>query len=196
MIVRIVAHVSAICLSATAAGFLQSACVPLAVTGAVAGTAWVATDRRTTASQLDDQVIEDKSVLALNERFKGEAHVNVTSYNGVALLTGEVPAESAKTDAEQVVRSTPKVRAVQDDLVVGSVSSLETRTNDTIITSKVKARFVEANKFQINVVKVVTERGTVYLMGAVRRDEADAATEIARTTSGVERVIRIFEYLD
>jgi len=195
VIVRIVAHVSATCVSAAVA-FLQSACVPLAVTGAVAGTAWVATDRRTTASQLDDQVIEDKSVLALDERFKGDTHVSVTSYNGIALLTGEVPNESAKTDAEQIVRSTPKVRTVQDELTAGPVSSLETRTNDTIITSKVKARFVEANKFQMNVVKVVTERGTVYLMGVVRHDEADAATEIARTTSGVERVVRVFEYQD
>jgi len=176
---------------------LESACVPLLVGTAVVGTATVATDRRTTGAQLDDEVIEDKNVLAINERFRGgDYHINVTSYNGVVLLTGEVPTESAKTDVERMIRSTPKVRAVQDELVVGPVSSLEQRSNDALITSKVKARFVEANKFQINVVKVVTERGVVYLMGVVRHDEADAATELARTTAGAQRVVRVFEYID
>jgi osmotically-inducible protein OsmY len=163
----------------------------------VVGTATVATDRRTTGAQLDDEVIEDKNVLAINERFRGgDYHINVTSYNGVVLLTGEVPTESAKTDVERMIRSTPKVRAVQDELAVSPVSSLEQRSNDALITSKVKARFVEANKFQINVVKVVTERGVVYLMGVVRHDEADAATELARTTAGAQRVVRVFEYID
>jgi len=177
--------------------FAQTACVPLLVTGAVVGTAVVATDRRTTGAQLDDEVIEDKNAAALGERFKGgEFHINVTSYNGIVLLTGEVPTEAARTDVEQVVRSTPKVRAVQNELVVGPATSLDSRSNDTLITSKVKARFVEANKFQINVVKVVTERGVVYLMGVVRHDEANAATEIARTTDGVQRVVKVFEYID
>ncbi len=94
------------------------------------------------------------------------------------------------------MRSMPKVRIVQNELVVGPTSSLSARTNDTLITSKVKARFVEAHdKFQINHVKVVTERGVVYLMGIVRRDEGDAAAEIARTTSGVQRVVKVFEYI-
>ena len=175
----------------------ETACVPLLVGTAVVGTAAVATDRRTTGAQLDDEMIEDKNVLAINERFRGgDYHINVTSYNGIVLLTGEVPTESAKTDVERMIRSTPKVRAVQDELVVGAVSSLEQRSNDTLITSKVKARFVEANKFQINVVKVVTERSVVYLMGVVRHDEADAATELARTTAGAQRVVRVFEYID
>lgn len=176
---------------------VETACVPVVVTGAIAGTAMVATDRRTTGTQLDDEVIEDKNVVALKERFKGgDFHINVTSYNGIVLLTGEVPTESARADVEQVVRATPKVRAVQNELVVGPATNLESRSNDTLITSKVKARFVEANKFQINVVKVVTEHGAVYLLGVVRHDEADAATEIARTTSGVQRVVKVFEYID
>lgn len=173
----------------------QNACVPLVVTGAVAGTAAVATDRRTTGAQLDDEVIEDKNVLALQERFNGDFHINVASYNGVVLLTGEVPAESAKAEVEQVVHSTPKVRAVQNELVVGPVTDLGSRSNDSVITSKVKARFVEAAKFQINHVKVVTEHGAVYLMGVVRRDEGDAAAEIARTTNGAQRVVKVFEYV-
>lgn len=187
------ASISAALLAAVALS--QNVWVPLAVTGAVAGTAVVATDRRTTGSQLDDEVIEDKNALALDERFKGDFHINVASYNGVVLLTGEVPAESAKAEVEQVVHSTPKVRAVQNELVVGPVTDLGSRSNDTLITSKVKARFVEAEKFQINHVKVVTEHGTVYLMGVVRRDEGDAAAEIARTTSGVQRVVKVVEYI-
>ncbi|HXX84303.1 MAG TPA: BON domain-containing protein [Casimicrobiaceae bacterium] len=173
----------------------QTACAPVLATTAVVGTAAVATDRRTTGAQLDDEVIEDKNVLALNERFKGGSHINVTSYNGIVLLTGEVPTESAKGEVEQVVRSTPKVRAVQNELVVAPASSLDARSNDTFITSKVKARFVEENRFQINVVKVVTEHSVVYLMGVVRHDEADSAAEIARTTGGVQRVVKVFEYV-
>ena len=169
-------------------------CVPVMIAGGVAAGAAVATDRRTTGAQVDDEMIEDKTVLTLHQRFKGDFHVNVTSYNGIVLLTGEVPAEPAKADVEQIARSTPKVRAVQDELVVGPVTDLSSRSNDTVITSKVKARFVEANKFQITHVKVVTERGVVYLMGIVRRDEGDAAGEIASTTSGVQRVVKVFEY--
>ncbi len=173
-----------------------TACVPLLIGSAVVGTAAVATDRRSTGAQLDDEVIEDKSVFAINERFKGEFHVNVTSFNGIVLLTGEVPAEAAKTDIGEMLRTTPKVRAVQNELLVGPVTDIKARSNDTLITSKVKARFVEAGKFQINYVKVVTERSIVYLMGMVKRDEGDAAAEIARTTEGVQRVVKVFEYIN
>ena len=173
-----------------------TACVPLLVGSAVVGTAAVATDRRSTGAQLDDEVIEDKTTFAIHERYKGEYHVNVTSFNGIVLLTGEVPVEAAKTDIGELVRTTPKVRAVQNELFVGPVSDLQTRSNDTLITSKVKARFVEAAKFQINYVKVVTERGTVYLMGMVKHAEANDAAEIARTTDGVQRVVKVFEYID
>ncbi|HTR56819.1 MAG TPA: BON domain-containing protein [Casimicrobiaceae bacterium] len=174
---------------------MLSGCVPLVVGAGVAAGAAVATDRRTTGTQLDDEVIEDRAVLEIHERFKGDFHVNVTSYNGIVLLTGEVPAESAKADVENLVRSNPKVRAVQDELAVGPVTDLGSRSNDTLITSKVKARFVEANKFQINHVKVVTERGVVYVIGIVTRDEGTAAGELASTTSGVQRVVKVFEYI-
>jgi osmotically-inducible protein OsmY len=170
-------------------------CVPVVVGAAVGGTVMVATDRRTTGTQVDDEVIEDKASYTIRERFKGDFHINVTSYNGIVLLTGEVPAEAARADVAQVVLSTPKVRAVQNELAIGPVTDLNSRSNDSLITSKVKTRFVEANKFQINHVKVVTERGIVYLMGIVRRDEGDAAANIAATTSGVQRVVKVFEYL-
>jgi osmotically-inducible protein OsmY len=173
-----------------------TACVPLLIGGAIVGTAAVATDRRSTGAQLDDEVIEDKTSFAIHERFKGDFHVNVTSFNGIVLLTGEVPTEASKTDVGAMVLATPKVRAVQNELFVGPVTDLKARSNDTLITSKVKARFVEAAKFQINYVKVVTERGTVYLMGIVRHEEGDAAAEIARTTDGVQRVVKVFEYIN
>jgi osmotically-inducible protein OsmY len=195
MTIHAVARVAATAALLAAVALSQNACVPLIVGGVAAGAA-VATDRRTTGTQVDDEVIEDKSSLAIHERFKGDFHVNVTSYNGIVLLTGEVPADSAKADIEQMVRSTPKVRAVQNELVVGPVTDLASRSNDTLITSKVKTRFVEAAKFQINYVKVVTEHGVVYLMGIVRRDEGDAAAELASTTSGVQRVVKVFEYIN
>ena len=181
-------------LSLLPALFVQG-CVPLVVGAAAGGTVLVATDRRTTGSQVDDELIEDKSSVAITERFKGDFHVNVTSYNGIVLLTGEVPAEAAKADIADLVRSQPKVRSVQNELAVGPVTDMGSRSNDTLVTSKVKARFVEANKFQINHVKVVTERGVVYLMGVVRREEADAAANIASTTAGVQRVVKVFEYI-
>jgi osmotically-inducible protein OsmY len=190
-----IARVAATLALMTAVVLSQSGCVPLLVGGAIAGGAAVATDRRSAGAQLDDEVIEDKTSLAINERFKGDFHVNVTSFNAIVLLTGEVPAEAAKADIEKLARSTPKVRAVQNELLVGPVTSLSSRSNDSFITSKVKARFVEAAKFQINYVKVVTERSTVYLMGMVKREEGDAAAEIARTTDGVQRVVKVFEYI-
>lgn len=181
-------------LSLAAGATLLNGCIPLAITGAAA-TAQIATDRRTTGTQLDDELIEDKAIATIADRLKNDLHVNITSYNAIVLLTGEVPTEGAKGEVVRLVRGLPKVRSVQDELVVAPTSSLSARTNDTLITSKVKARFVEANKFQINHVKVVTERGVVYLMGIVRRDEGNAAAEVARTTSGVQRVVKVFEYI-
>jgi osmotically-inducible protein OsmY len=188
-ILRIAASVS------LAAGtLLLNGFIPLAITGVVATTS-IATDRRTTGAQLDDELIEDKAIAQIAERMKSDLHVNVTSYNGIVLLTGEVPTAGSKNDIVQIMRSMPKVRSVQDELVIGPTSDLSARTNDTLITSKVKARFVDTNSFQYNHVKVVTERNVVYLMGIVRRDEGNAAAEIARRTSGVERVVKVFEYL-
>jgi osmotically-inducible protein OsmY len=179
-----------------ACAILLSGCIPLVI-GGVASTAAIATDRRTTGAQLDDELIEDKTTAELLERYKGrEVHLNVTSYNGNVLLTGEAPAEGVKSEIEGVARGMPKVRSVQNEMVVGATTDLGSRTNDTFITSKVKARFIEANKFQINHVKVVTERAVVYLLGIVRPEEGNAAADIARTTSGVQRVVKVFEYLN
>jgi osmotically-inducible protein OsmY len=172
-----------------------SGCIPLVI-GGVAATAAIATDRRSAGAQLDDELIEDKTAVEALERFKGrDVHVNVTSYNGNVLLTGEAPFDSVKTEIGEIALRMPKARSVQNELLIGAATGLGSRSNDTLITSKVKARFVEANNFQINHVKVVTERGVVYLLGIVRPDEGNAAAEIARTTSGVQRVVKVFEYI-
>ncbi|HET8877498.1 MAG TPA: BON domain-containing protein [Casimicrobiaceae bacterium] len=173
-----------------------SGCVPLVIAGAAGGAALVAADRRSVGAQTDDEAIELKMANNIGAGYGDRVHVNVTSYNGIVLLTGEVPSPELKRSIEEIAKSTAKVRSVTDELSVGPVSSIGSRTNDSYITSKVKARFVEANKFAPNHVKVVTERQVVYLMGLVRRAEADAAAQIAATTSGVVRVVKLFEYID
>jgi osmotically-inducible protein OsmY len=175
---------------------LLSGCVPLVIAGAAGGAALVVADRRSVGAQTDDEAIELKMANNIGAGYGDRVHVNVTSYNGVVLLTGEVPTPELKRSIEDIAKSTAKVRTVHDELTVGPVSSIGSRTNDSYITSKVKARFVEANKFAPNHVKVVTERQVVYLMGLVRHSEADAAAQIAATTSGVVRVVKLFEYID
>jgi len=175
---------------------LLSGCVPLVIAGAAGGAALVVADRRSVGAQTDDEAIELKMANNIGAGYGDRVHVNVTSYNGIVLLTGEVPTPELKRSIEDIAKSTAKVRTVHDELAVGPVSSIGSRTNDSYITSKVKARFVEANKFASNHVKVVTERQVVYLMGLVRHAEADAAAQIAATTSGVVRVVKLFEYID
>ena len=179
-----------------AAALLVSGCVPLVVAGAAGGAALVATDRRSAGTQLDDEAIELNISNNVGAGFGDRVHVNATSYNGRVLLTGEVPTADLRDQIVQIVRTTAKVRRVVDELAVMPVSSIGTRTNDSYITSKVKARFVEANSFPANRVKVVTEREVVYLMGLVTHAEGDAAAQIAATTSGVVRVVKLFEYID
>jgi osmotically-inducible protein OsmY len=169
-------------------------CVPLVVAGVGAGV-MVATDRRSTGAQVDDETIELKITKAATEDHWGKnVHLNATSYNGIVLLTGEVPSTVVQDEIVQFVKSTDRVRIVENDTTIGPVADFQSRSNDTYITSKVKARMVEAAKFAPNHVKVVTERGVVYLMGIVSRQEATDAAEIAATTSGVARVVKVFEY--
>jgi osmotically-inducible protein OsmY len=171
-------------------------CVPVIVAAGVGGATLVATDRRSVGAQADDEAIELKIANEVAARYGETVHVNVTSYNGIVLLTGEVPDQGAYASIGNIAASTDRVRSVHNDLAIGPLTPLSARSNDTFITSKVKARFVEANKFAANHVKVVTERGVVYLMGIVRHDEADSAAQIASTTQGVVRVIKVFEYLN
>jgi osmotically-inducible protein OsmY len=175
---------------------LLAGCIPLLVAGAVGGTALVATDRRSVGAQADDEAIELKISNNIGTGFGDRVHVSVTSYNGIVLLTGEVPTQDLVGTIGEIARTTPKVRRVHNEITVGPVSDVSSRTNDSYITSKVKARFVESNKFSATHVKVVTERQVVYLMGLVRRDEGDLAAQIASTTSGVLRVVKLFEYIN
>jgi osmotically-inducible protein OsmY len=177
------------------ASTLLSGCVPLVVAGAAAGTALVATDRRSVGAQADDESIELKVGNNIGTGYGDRVHVNVTSYNGIVLLSGEVPEQGLVATIGEIARTTAKVRRVHNELVVAAVSPVGSRTNDSYITSKVKSRFVEANKFSATHVKVVTDRQVVYLMGLVKRDEADAAAQIASTTSDVVRVVKLFEII-
>ncbi len=171
-----------------------SGCAPLLLGGAAVGGALVATDRRTSGTQLEDEGIELRAANRLREL--GErAHINVTSYNRQALLTGEVPTEAARQQAEAIVARVENVRGVVNDLSVGAPSTLGQRSNDALVTGRVKAAFVDAKDVQANAIKVVTERGAVYLMGRVTQAEAQRATEVARSQNGVQRVVRAFEYI-
>jgi len=190
---RGVTRIASLLLAVAAASTLAS-CVPVLVAGAAGGAALVATDRRTTGAQVDDEGIELKVVTQASNLYGDRAHVNVTSYNGLVLLTGEVPDQGALSSLGNFTKAQAKVKAVQNELVVAPPTDISQRSNDTYITSKVKARFVEANKFSPNAVKVVTERGVVYLMGIVTKAEGDNAGETAATTDGVGKVVKVFEY--
>ncbi|MGZ5186062.1 MAG: BON domain-containing protein [Caldimonas sp.] len=174
---------------------LLSGCAPLLVGGAVVGGAMVATDRRTTGSQVDDETIELKANSRMNEAFGDRARVSTTSYNRMVLLTGEVPSEGDKTTAEQVVARVDNVQSVVNELTVGPMNTFGEKTKDAFITAKVKASLIDAKDLFANSIKVITHRGTVYLMGRVTEREATRAAEVARGVSGVVKVVRVFEVL-
>ena len=160
-----------------------------------AGGALMLTDRRVSETYLADEGIEIRAANRIGERFGDKAHVNVTSYNRMVLLTGEVPDAAAKSEAEKILATVPNVKSISNELAIAGPSSFGGRSNDTYVTSKVKARFVDHNQFAANHVKVVTESGVVFLLGLVTQPEANAAVEIARTTGGVLKVVRVFEII-
>ena len=174
-----------------------SGCVPLAVTGAAAGTGVaISEDRRTSGTMVQDESIEFKSNRRIKEKFGRKVHVEVTSFNRHVLLTGETASATVKNEIEDIVRAVEGVRDVTNEITVGEVRPLTARGHDAYITSKVKARFVNEGRFQVNHVKVVTENGVVYLLGLVDREEAQSAVKIAKSTDGVRKVVQVFEYLD
>lgn len=168
-----------------------SGCVGL-VAGGVATGALVATDRRTSGTYVDDQAIEVKAASKLAEKLPS-SHVNVTSYNRTVLLSGEVPSAQAKAEAELIARSQPNVQRVWNYLQIAPVSGLGERSNDTWITSKVRARMLDGKGYPPNAIKVVTERGVVYLLGLVTTAEGEAAARVASETAGVQQVVTLFE---
>jgi osmotically-inducible protein OsmY len=169
-------------------------CFPVVAAGVGAG-ALMIVDRRNSETYLADEAIEIRAVSRINEKFGERAHINVTSYNLKVLLTGEAPDANQAAEVEKLVASVPNVKAVTNEIQAAGVSNFSARSNDSFITSKVKGRFIEANKFQPQHVKVVTEAGTVFLLGLVTRKEADDAAEVARTTGGVRKVVRVFDYI-
>ena len=168
-------------------------CVEMAAVG-VGAAALTVVDRRTTGALVEDEGIELRAANRIGERFGDKAHINVTSFNRSVLLTGEAPDERARAEIEKIAHAVPNLRSVTNDIQVAGVSTLGARTNDSFITSKVKARFLDAGRFNPLHVKVVTEAGVVYLMGIVTEKEAADAVDVARTTAGVRKVVRIFEY--
>lgn len=169
-------------------------CFPVVAGGAVM-TGMVATDRRTSGAQVEDESIELRASDRLNTAFGDKIHQNVTSFNRIVLITGEAATPAVQQQAGQIVGKVENVRSVVNELVVAEKSSLAQRSNDTYITSKVKASLIDAKDLQSNTIKVVTERQVVYLMGLVTQREANRASEVARGVDGVKKVVRVFEYL-
>jgi osmotically-inducible protein OsmY len=169
-----------------------SGCAPLIVGGAVM-TGVVATDRRTAGAQVEDEAIELKVASAVRKDLGERVHLNVTSFNRKVLLTGEARSQADKERAEKLAQSQENVQSIVNDLVVAPPSSLTQRSKDVVITSQAKAAFIDAKDLQVNAIKVVTERGAVYLMGRVTAREAKRASDIVRGIGGVTKVVRVFD---
>ncbi|MBN9698471.1 MAG: BON domain-containing protein [Zoogloea sp.] len=174
-------------------GSLQG-CIPVIVGGTGMAVAMVS-DRRTSGTYVEDESIEWKAVKRIEDRLGDKVHVNATAFNRKLLLTGEAFNEASRDEAGRVAAAVENVKEVVNELRIAPTSTLSARSNDTYISSKVKARFVDQKDFRVQQVKVITEAGTVFLMGLVTEKEGQAATEITRTTSGVQKVVRVFEYI-
>ena len=173
---------------------LVSCAAPL-MFGGVIGGAMVASDRRSTGIQVEDEGIEQRSATAIRENFGSKEHINITSYNRQVLITGEVSTDTVRRQVESLIGRVENVRAVVNELVIGAASSSSDRASDAVLVAKVKASMVDTEDVFANVYKVVGERGTIYLMGRVTQREAKRATDVVRGVSGVKRVVRVFEYI-
>ena len=174
---------------------LQS-CIPLMVGAGVGAGVMMAEDRRTNATILEDQTIEIKARNRISEKYNDQGNISVTCFNRFILLTGQAPTEEIKQDVSVLVLEVPNVRNVQNEIVVSGNSSTTSHASDALLTSQVKGRLSQNKDVGASHVKVVSENGTVFLMGLVTRVEADAAAQTASTTSGAQRVVKVFEYLD
>jgi osmotically-inducible protein OsmY len=172
----------------------MTACAPFLVAG-VAGSALVATDRRTSGTQLEDETIELRASAKVRDTFGEKVHVNVTSYNRQVLLTGEVPSEQERQAVSAIVEKVENVKSVANELSAMPNASLGSRSNDLVVTGKIKATLIDSRDLLANAFKVVTERNTVYLMGRVTQREADSATALIRNVGGVNKVVRMFEII-
>ena len=179
---------------------INSGCAPLVIGGVAATTASVAHDRRTAGSMIEDDAIKLRVGNAIHDEkpLNENSHINVTTFNGIVLLSGETPTETFRNQADEIARAQEKVRRVYNELVIAAPSSMMTRSSDSWITTKVKGSLVglDIKGFDPTRVKVTTENGTVFLMGLVYHQEADAAVDATRKVGGVQRVVKLFEYLD
>lgn len=182
-------------LAAAVGATTLAGCVPLLVGGAMVGGTMMAIDRRTSGTQVEDQAIELKSLSRVRELGLIGGHVNVTSYNRMVLITGEVSREADRAAVEQLVSRVDNVRSVVNDLALMEPSTVGSRTNDGVLSGKVKASFVDAKDLQAQAAKVITERGVVYLMGRVTEREAGRYADVARAVPGVAKVVRVFEVI-
>ena len=169
-------------------------CVEAALLGTAAASGVMsAHDRRSTGTQTDDETMEWKANNHVPAQYKDKAHANFTAFNRRLLITGEAPSEEAKSAIESEVRKIEGVKDVYNELGIGPATPLSSRSNDSFITSKVKARLVDSNQISANHIKVLTERGIVYLMGIVNERESRLAVTIASRTDGVRKVVSLFE---
>jgi osmotically-inducible protein OsmY len=189
------ARAARVALLALAAASVLPACAPVLVGSAMVGGALASVDRRTAGTQVEDQAIELKGAARVRELAGEQAHVNVTSYNRMVLLTGEVPDAATRSAVEQAIGRIEGVRSVVNELAVMGKTTLTARSNDAVLSARVKAGFIDAKDLQANTVKVTTERGVVHLMGRVTEREAARAVAVARSVPGVQKVVRVFEIL-
>jgi osmotically-inducible protein OsmY len=174
-------------------GTSLSACFPL-IAGGVAGSAMVVSDRRTSGVYLDDQSVAVKAANQITQALP-ESHVNITSFNRTVLMTGELLTDSDRLKAETLVRALPGVNRVRNYTVIATPTTLGQRNNDTWITTKVRSRLLAGNGYPSSAIKLVTERGVVYMMGLVTQSEGDAAAAVVSQTSGVQKVVTLIEYI-
>lgn len=175
--------------------FAASGCAPLVVGGAATGVL-MAEDRRTAGTYIMDEEIELKAASRADEAKLTNTHVNFTSYNRRVLMTGETPDAQLKARLTEIVKGVPNVREVINEVAIAAPTSLISRSNDTLLTARVKARLIDDRRLQAHLVKVVSENGVVFLIGIVKRDEAEAAADVASKTGGVTRVVTAFEYIN
>ncbi|MGQ0578505.1 MAG: BON domain-containing protein [Betaproteobacteria bacterium] len=175
---------------------LMQSCAPLVVGVGVGAGVMMADDRRSSGTILEDQTIEIKFKNRVEEKYNDQLHVNVTSFNRFVLLTGEAPTEEIKQDLTILALEVPNVRNVQNEVILAGNSSFTSRSSDSLLTSNIKGRLTQNKDVSANHVKVVSENSTAFLMGLVTRAEAEAAAQTAATTSGTQRVVKVFEYID
>jgi osmotically-inducible protein OsmY len=171
-------------------------CIAAAVVGGGAAAAMVGADPRSVGAYTDDETIGWKTALAISDKFGDKVHINVTSYNRIVLLTGEAPTEEISKEIQRIAQGVANVREVRNEITIGKPTSFQSWTDDSYITTKVKSNMLGVKGFNPINVKVVTENGVVYLMGLVTRKQGDVAGQVASTTSGVKKVVKIFEYVD